>query len=71
MPKRRSSTEVYAVGVIRDSAFVFARGYGLTILEYDVPISQKSPFYIGSMSKQSTTAAVALLVQQRKNRTED
>ena len=54
MPKRRSSTEVYAVGVIRDSAFVFARGYGLTILEYGVPISQKSPFYIGSMSKQST-----------------
>jgi CubicO group peptidase (beta-lactamase class C family) len=63
---RWNSTEKpgYAVGVIQNGALVFAKGYGMANLEYGVPITPDSPFYIGSMSKQFTAASVALLVQQ-------
>jgi CubicO group peptidase (beta-lactamase class C family) len=50
---------------------VFAKGYGMANLEYGVPITAQSPFYIGSMSKQFTAASVALLVEQGKLRLDD
>ncbi len=40
-------------------------------LEYGVPITPRSPFYIGSMSKQFTAACIALLVQRGKLRLTD
>jgi CubicO group peptidase (beta-lactamase class C family) len=63
---RWNSTEKpgYAVGIIQNGEMVFAKGYGMANLEYGVPITADSPFYIGSMSKQFTAASVALLVQQ-------
>ena len=62
----------YAVGVIQNGALIFAKGYGMANLEYTVPITADSPFYIGSMSKQFTAASVALLVQRgRLNLTDD
>ncbi len=65
---RWNSTESpgYAVGVVQNGELVFAKGYGMANLEYGVPITAQSRFYIGSMSKQITAAAVALLVQQGK-----
>lgn len=59
-----SATPGYEVGVIQDGKLVFIKGYGMANLEYGVPITSQSRFYIGSMSKQFTAAAVALLVQQ-------
>lgn len=50
-----------AVSVIRDGEVVFSKGYGLANLELDVPITPKSIFYLGSVSKQFVAAAIVLL----------
>ncbi len=52
-----------ALGVIRDGAFIYRRGYGMANLEYGLPIGPDTVFRIGSTSKQFTAAAVALLAQ--------
>jgi CubicO group peptidase (beta-lactamase class C family) len=60
------STPGYAVGIIRDNKLVYARGYGMANLEYHIPVTPSSPFYIGSMSKQFTAACLLLLEEQGK-----
>lgn len=50
-----------AVGVIRDGTYVHARGYGSANLEHGIPIGRDSVFRIGSVSKQFTAAAIAIL----------
>jgi CubicO group peptidase (beta-lactamase class C family) len=53
-----------ALGVIRDGNFVYRKGYGMGSLELGVPLSAESVFYMGSVSKQFTAAAVALAQEQ-------
>jgi CubicO group peptidase (beta-lactamase class C family) len=55
-----------ALAVIRDAAVVYARGYGLSNLELNVPITPKSVFDIGSVSKQFTAMSIVLLAQDGK-----
>jgi CubicO group peptidase (beta-lactamase class C family) len=52
-----------ALGIVKDGHLIYSRGYGIAVLEHDVPITPRSAFYIGSLSKQFTAMAVALLVQ--------
>lgn len=52
-----------AVAAVRDGAVEYARGYGMADLEHDVPITQETPFYLASVSKQFTAASVNLLAQ--------
>ncbi len=52
------------VGVIRDSNFIYRRGYGMASLELGVPLSHESVFYMGSVSKQFTAASVVLAAEQ-------
>lgn len=49
------------VGVTQDGEFIFAEGYGLANMEYGMPITPDSVFRMGSVSKQFTAAAIALL----------
>jgi CubicO group peptidase (beta-lactamase class C family) len=53
-----------ALGVIRDGAFIYRKGYGGGSLELGVPLSAQSVFYIGSVSKQFTAASVVLAAEQ-------
>ena len=53
-----------ALGVIRDGAFVYRKGYGQASLELGVPLSSESVFYMGSVSKQFTAASVVLAAEQ-------
>ncbi|MEO7086610.1 MAG: serine hydrolase domain-containing protein [Gemmatimonadaceae bacterium] len=53
-----------AVGVYQNGRVVLAKGYGLANIEYDVPFSGKTPMIMGSVSKQFTAAAIALLEEQ-------
>jgi len=53
-----------AVGVVRDGELAFARGYGMASLEHGVPIDARSVFDVGSVSKQFTAAAIALLANE-------
>jgi CubicO group peptidase (beta-lactamase class C family) len=45
----------------RDGAILFERAWGMANLELSVPLSPESVFYAGSVSKQFTDAAIALL----------
>lgn len=51
------------VGVMRDGAMVHERGYGFANLDWDVPITPETVFYVGSISKQFTAASVMLLMR--------
>jgi CubicO group peptidase (beta-lactamase class C family) len=50
-----------ALGVIRDGTLAYGRGYGLANLDLGVPLGTASVFDIGSVSKQFTATAIALL----------
>lgn len=52
---------VYQNGTVR-----LARGYGAANIEYGVPITPDTPFITGSLSKQFTAAAIALLVEEKR-----
>jgi CubicO group peptidase (beta-lactamase class C family) len=55
-----------AVGIVKDGELIFKKGYGTANLEYDIPITQKTVFNIGSVSKQFTTFSIYLLEKQGK-----
>lgn len=52
-----------AVGVYRDGAVAFAKGYGMANLTFGIPIAANTRFTVGSISKQFTAASIALLVR--------
>lgn len=60
-----------AVGVFQNGRIVLEKGYGSADIEYGVPITGKTPFIMGSVSKQFTAAAIALLVERGKLRLDD
>ena len=55
-----------AVGAIQNGRFIYQRGYGMANLDYDIPNSPDMVYYVGSVSKQFTAAAIALLVLDGK-----
>src|SRR5688572_14450964 len=55
-----------AVGVARNGETILERAYGMANLEYDAPNTPATIFEAGSVAKQFTAAAVALLAQQGK-----
>lgn len=55
-----------AVAVYQNARIVLAKGYGSANLEYGVPITPATPFIVGSVSKQFTAAAIALLVEEKR-----
>lgn len=55
-----------ALGVYRNGAVAYAKGYGMADLSLGVPISPRTMFDIGSTSKQFAAAAVALLALDGK-----
>lgn len=52
-----------AIAVVKKGKVVKMRGYGRASLEFRVPITAKTVFEIGSVSKQITAAAILLLVE--------
>lgn len=61
-----TTTPGCAVGVSRHGRTVLAKAYGMSNLEYDVPLTTESIIEAGSVSKQFTAAAILLLAQQGK-----
>lgn len=55
-----------ALGIIKDGALIYSKGYGLANMEYDIPNSASAVFRIGSTSKQFTAACIVLLAEQGK-----
>ncbi|MDE0756863.1 MAG: serine hydrolase [Pseudomonadales bacterium] len=55
-----------SVGIIYGGRFIHRGNYGAANLEYGIPLSSKSVFRIGSVSKQFTAIAILLLEEQGK-----
>ena len=55
-----------AIAIIHRGQQLYRRGYGMANLEYAIPISEKSVFDVGSMSKQFVAMCIALLARQGK-----
>jgi CubicO group peptidase (beta-lactamase class C family) len=61
-----NTTPGCAIGVIEGSEWALRKSYGMANLEYDIPITNQSIFRTGSLSKQFTAAAIALLAEEGK-----
>jgi D-alanyl-D-alanine carboxypeptidase len=55
-----------AIVVVKDSRVIFRKGYGLANLELKTPMQPDMVFEIGSITKQFTSTAVLMLVEQGK-----
>ncbi len=53
-----------SLGVVREGELVYKRGYGMANLEYGIALSPQSVFRTGSVGKQFTAMAIAVLDQQ-------
>jgi CubicO group peptidase (beta-lactamase class C family) len=51
-------------GVIHKGEYLHKKGYGLANLEYGIPLSSQSVFRVGSVSKQFTAMAIAILAER-------
>ena len=58
---RSLDTPGCAVGIISNGEYIHMRGYGAANLEHRIAIGPNSVFRIGSVSKQFTAAAIAIL----------
>ena len=60
-----------ALGIIKDGKLVYTKGFGMADLEHDIPITDSTIFYIGSVSKQFVTMCILLLEEQGKINLDD
>jgi len=63
-PWDREDSPGCALGVVQNGRFLYTRGYGMANLDYRIPNSPSMVYYVGSVSKQFTAAAIALLAQE-------
>lgn len=61
----------FAVGVVRNDSLIFAKGYGMANLEYNVSIKPGTIFHMASVSKQFTAFSIVLLARQGKLNLDD
>jgi len=52
------------LGIIQNGRFLYKQGFGSANLEYNLPITPKSVFRIGSTSKQFTAMCIVLLAEE-------
>ena len=60
-----------AIAIVKDDSVVFVRGYGVRELGKPDPVTIHTRFAAGSTTKAMTTAALAMLVDERKLRWDD
>ncbi|NAS30013.1 serine hydrolase [Flavobacteriaceae bacterium R38] len=59
-------TPGYALGIIKNGELIYTKGFGLANLDYNIRLTDSSAFYIGSMAKQFTAAALLVLEAEEK-----
>lgn len=60
-----------AIGIVRDDSLIYAKGYGMANLEYDIPNTPATIFPVASISKQFTAWSILLLERQGNLRLDD
>lgn len=53
-----------AVGVAEAGTLVYGRGYGMGQLDHGIPLSERSVFYLASVSKQFAAAAIVIAAHE-------
>jgi CubicO group peptidase (beta-lactamase class C family) len=61
----------YAIGIVRNDSLIYAKGYGMANLEYDIPITPETIFHMASVFKQFTAFSIVLLAKQGKLNLDD
>ncbi len=67
----RSQKPGCAVALVENGEYIHSKGYGLANLEHEIPIGMDTIFRIGSVSKQFTTMAIAILEERDELSFED
>lgn len=60
-----------SIGVANSKSLICVRGFGLANVEHNIPVTDKSVFRIGSITKLFTAAAVLKLVEMKKLNLDD
>ena len=61
-----ASTPGCAIGIVRNDSLIYAKGYGMANLEYDIPNSPATIFPLASIAKQFTAWSILLLERRGK-----
>jgi len=70
-PWDKDNSPGVAVGIVEKGELIFAKGYGMSNLEHNIPIKPNSVFDIASVSKQFCGMAIGILIQEGKLTEED
>ena len=54
------------IALVKDGKVIYEKGYGMSNLEYGIPITPTSIFHVASISKQFTAAAIIMLSLEGK-----
>ncbi len=60
-----------AIGIVRNDTLIFAKGYGMANLEYNIPVTPETIFHTASVSKQFAAYSIVLLAKQGKLKLDD
>ncbi|MEL6256521.1 MAG: serine hydrolase domain-containing protein, partial [Bacteroidota bacterium] len=67
----KSNSPGASLGIYKGGRLIYTQGYGMSNLEYDIPIKSNTIFHVASISKQFTNFAVLLLEEEGKLSIED
>ncbi|MEQ1923657.1 MAG: serine hydrolase domain-containing protein, partial [Pyrinomonadaceae bacterium] len=70
-PWNKTNSPGVAVSIVKGGKVIYQKGFGVAVLENNVPITPKTIFQSASVSKQFTAFAILLLAQQGKLKLED
>ena len=60
-----------AIAIVKDDSIIYAKGYGVRELGRSERVDEKTIFAVGSQTKSFTTAALAMLVDEKKLKWDD
>jgi CubicO group peptidase (beta-lactamase class C family) len=66
-----TNTPGCVIGIVRNDSLIYAKGYGMANLEYDISNTPVTLFNMASVSKQFTAWAIVLLARQGKLHLDD
>src|ERR1700688_3669287 len=65
-PWNSTSSPGCTIGIVRNDSLIYAKGYGMSNLEYGIINTPETIFHMASVSKQFTAYAIVLLACQGK-----
>src|SRR3569833_98775 len=54
----------FTIGIVRNDSLIYAKGYGMANLEYNIPNAPETIYHMASVSKKLTAYANVMLARQ-------